>query len=59
LEDSGGIGGYHELLDTLADPGQEEHRDLHAWVARTAGPWHEFGTRRPRRATPSCKAKFQ
>ncbi|ACL42576.1 plasmid pRiA4b ORF-3 family protein (plasmid) [Pseudarthrobacter chlorophenolicus A6] len=42
LEDSGGIGGYHDLLDVLADPDHEEHENLRAWVAWTAGPWHEF-----------------
>jgi hypothetical protein len=42
LEDSGGIGGYRELLDALADPGHDEHRDLKAWVTWTAGPWQEF-----------------
>lgn len=42
LEDSGGIGGYHDLLDALADPGHDEHQDLQAWVAWTAGPWQEF-----------------
>lgn len=42
LEDSGGIGGYHDLLDALADPGHDEHEDLKAWVAWTAGPWQEF-----------------
>jgi hypothetical protein len=42
LEDSGGIGGYHDLLDTLADPGHEEHEDVKAWVAWTAGPWQKF-----------------
>lgn len=42
LEDSGGIYGYHDLLDALADPGHEKHNDLQAWVAWTAGPWQEF-----------------
>ncbi|MFJ6359399.1 IS1096 element passenger TnpR family protein [Pseudarthrobacter oxydans] len=42
LEDSGGIDGYHDLLDALADPGREEHKDLQAWVAWTAGPWQQF-----------------
>jgi hypothetical protein len=42
LEDSGGIGGYYSLLDALADPGHEEHKDLQAWVAWTADPWQEF-----------------
>jgi hypothetical protein len=38
LEDSGGIYGYHDLLDALADAGHEKHNDLQAWVAWTAGP---------------------
>ena len=42
LEDSGGIYGYHDLLDALADPGHEKHNDLQAWIAWTAGPWQEF-----------------
>jgi hypothetical protein len=42
LEDSGGIGGYQDLLDILADPGHEDHNDLQARVAWTAGPWQEF-----------------
>ncbi len=42
LEDSGGIGGYHDLLDTLTDAGHEDHKGLQAWVAWTAGPWQEF-----------------
>ncbi|GAA4037939.1 hypothetical protein GCM10023063_23710 [Arthrobacter methylotrophus] len=42
LEDSGGVGGYHHLLDALADPGHEDHKYLKEWVAWTAGPWQEF-----------------
>jgi hypothetical protein len=42
LEDSGGIGGYHELLDALADPRREKYENLKAWVAWTAGPWQQF-----------------
>jgi uncharacterized protein YidB (DUF937 family) len=42
LEDSGGIGGYRDLLDALADPGHDEHEDLKSWVAWTVGPWQEF-----------------
>ncbi|TAP39144.1 plasmid pRiA4b ORF-3 family protein [Arthrobacter sp. S39] len=42
LEDSGGIDGYHDLLDALAEPGHEDHKNLQAWVAWTAGPWQEF-----------------
>lgn len=42
LEDSGGISGYHDLLDALADPGNDDHENLTAWVAWTAGPWQEF-----------------
>lgn len=42
LEDSGGIGGYQDLLEALADPNHEEHQNLSAWVAWTTGPWQEF-----------------
>jgi hypothetical protein len=42
LEDSGGIGGYHDLLDALEDPAHEDQKDLKAWVTWTAGPWQEF-----------------
>lgn len=42
LEDSGGIGGYYDLLDTLADPAHEDHKGLKAWVTWTTGPWQEF-----------------
>jgi hypothetical protein len=42
LEDSGGIGGYLDLLEILASPSHENHADLKAWVAWTTGPWQEF-----------------
>lgn len=42
LEDSGGIGGYLDLLDVLADPGGERHRELSEWASETAGPWQDF-----------------
>lgn len=42
MEDSGGIGGYLDLLDALASPSHENHADLKAWVAWTTGPWQEF-----------------
>ncbi len=42
LEDSGGIGGYRELLDVLADPAHERHHELAEWVVDTLGPWQSF-----------------
>ena len=42
LEDSGGIGGYTELLDALGDPAHERHDELAGWVADTLGPWQLF-----------------
>lgn len=42
LEDSGGIGGYHQLLGVLADPGHDDYADLARWVAAAAGPWQSF-----------------
>lgn len=42
LEDSGGIGGYTELLYALGDPAHERHDELAQWVAGTLGPWQSF-----------------
>lgn len=42
MEDSGGVGGYKELLDALGDPAHERHDELAGWVAATLGPWQEF-----------------
>ncbi|WP_169054010.1 plasmid pRiA4b ORF-3 family protein [Agromyces sp. H66] len=38
LEDSGGVHGYAELLDTLADPTAPDHHEVRAWVTGTAWP---------------------
>lgn len=37
LEDSGGIGGYEELLHVIADPTHEYHHDQAEWVAEMTG----------------------
>lgn len=42
LEDSGGIGGYQDLLNALADPTRDDHDDRKVWVAWTVGPWQDF-----------------
>jgi hypothetical protein len=42
IDDSGGIGGYADLLDALADPTHERHYELTEWVAYTFGSWQEF-----------------
>ena len=31
-EDSGGLGGYYEKLEVLADPRHEEYRDIREWM---------------------------
>lgn len=38
-EDCGGIYGYYRLLEILADPKHEEHRDMREW----AGGWLQHG----------------
>ncbi|GAA1758952.1 plasmid pRiA4b ORF-3 family protein [Agromyces humatus] len=42
LEDSGGVGGYVELLDRLADPNSPEHADADGWARWIAWPEPEF-----------------
>lgn len=39
FEDSGGIGGYQEVAEILADPSHPDHRSTKAWVATAVGPW--------------------
>lgn len=39
FEDSGGIGGYQEVAEILADPSHTDHRSTEAWVATAVGPW--------------------
>lgn len=37
LEDSGGIGGYEDLLVVLADPSHPEHREIKSWLREVFG----------------------
>jgi hypothetical protein len=37
LEDSGGLPGYEEIMDALADPAHPGHAEYAAWVADLAG----------------------
>jgi hypothetical protein len=37
-EDCGGTGGYDELLEILADPGNSEHRRMTEWLGRPFDP---------------------
>lgn len=39
LEDSGGIGGYAEKLEILADPNHPDHAWIADWVSTMTGPW--------------------
>ena len=40
-EDCGGIWGYDELLETLADPENDEYEEMKEWVeSQTGGPFH-------------------
>lgn len=42
LEDSGGIHGYRDKLQVLADPQHPDHEEVASWVAWVAGPWVPF-----------------
>lgn len=37
-EDSGGIPGFYELLDALADPGHEQHEEMRDWIGEDFDP---------------------
>ena len=37
-EDCGGAGGYAELLETLADPGHQDHDGAVQWVGGSFNP---------------------
>jgi hypothetical protein len=37
LEDSGGLPGYEEIMDALADPTHADHAEHSAWVADITG----------------------
>jgi hypothetical protein len=39
IEDSGGVGGYHEKQSILADPHHPAHDEIAEWMRSVAGPW--------------------
>jgi len=42
LEDSGGLPGYEEIMDALADPSHPDHDEHSAWVADMTGSTEPF-----------------
>jgi hypothetical protein len=42
LEDSGGLPGYEEIMDALADPAHPGHAEYSAWVAEVTGSNEPF-----------------
>ncbi|BCW73539.1 plasmid pRiA4b ORF-3 family protein [Arthrobacter sp. NicSoilB8] len=42
LEDSGGLPGYEEIMDALADPSHPDHAEHTAWVAEMTGSDEPF-----------------
>lgn len=43
-EDCGGVGGYADLLEALADPGHGEHESMRTWVGDRLGPFDQQAT---------------
>jgi hypothetical protein len=41
-DDCGGVFGYQELMEILADPTHEEHKASHRWAANTKGLRDKF-----------------
>ncbi|ODS62541.1 MAG: hypothetical protein ABS41_09310 [Arenimonas sp. SCN 70-307] len=41
-DDCGGPGGYESLLETLADPGDPEHKSSHVWASSQKGKRGKF-----------------
>ena len=54
FEDSGGITGYQEIADILADRSHPEHRSTKEWVATAS---RAVGHRRPRGCRPGRRAR--
>ena len=42
LEDSGGMPGYEQILDTLANPSHEDHEQVSLWVTEITGTDESF-----------------
>jgi hypothetical protein len=42
LEDSGGVPGYYELLDALADPSRPGYAEQQQWVAEMTGSTDQY-----------------
>ncbi|MGH3493132.1 MAG: plasmid pRiA4b ORF-3 family protein, partial [Sciscionella sp.] len=43
-EDCGGVGGYEELLEALADPRHPEHESMRTWVGDRLRPFDQDAT---------------
>ncbi|WP_374473963.1 plasmid pRiA4b ORF-3 family protein [Arenimonas sp.] len=41
-DDCGGPGGYESLLETLADPGDPDHKSSHVWASSQKGKRGKF-----------------
>lgn len=56
-EDCGGISGYYNVLEVLADPGHEEHEKMRLWAGKNWDPEH-FDTKEVKFDHPYQRWKY-
>jgi len=55
-EDCGGVGGYYDLLEIIADPNHEEHKNMITWLGGKYDP-EEFALEKMKFDNPKKRWK--